>query len=270
MSLRVRLLGTGSSGGVPRLGGGLSGTDGWGLCDPNNPKNHRTRCSLLVTKSTDKDKTQILIDTSPDMRHQLLQAGVNWLDAVLFTHDHADQTHGIDDLRPIVYGNRRRIGVFMDAATAQTMHRRFGYCFEQISSTYPSILEDNRISVPYTPLIVEGAGGAIESMPFRVHHGDIDALGFRIGDIAYTPDMNGLPEESYAAVQGLDCWIIDALRRDTHPTHLNLDAALALIEQFAPKRAILTNMHIDMDYDTLCKELPPHIRPAYDGLELSF
>ncbi|MBE8220506.1 MAG: MBL fold metallo-hydrolase [Alphaproteobacteria bacterium] len=264
MSLCLRLLGTGSSGGVPRLHGG------WGLCDPDNPKNHRTRCSLLVSQIQDDQKTQILIDTSPDMRQQLLQAQVQWLDAVLFTHDHADQTHGIDDLRPLVYGNRKRIKVFMDEATAATMNKRFGYCFEQVSTTYPSILEDNRITTPYAPLVVAGAGGAIEALPFRVHHGDIEALGFRIGNIAYTPDLNGLPEESHAALAGLDCWIIDALRRDEHPTHLSLEAALKLIETFSPKQAILTNMHIDMDYETLCKELPPHIRPAYDGMELLF
>ena len=263
MKTSFRLLGTGSSGGVPRLHGG------WGLCDPDNAKNRRSRCSLLVTQKTEAGQTQVLIDTSPDMRDQLLAANVMALDGVLFTHDHADQTHGIDDLRPLVYGNRKRIKVWMDDATSATLLQRFGYCFTQANATYPSILDAQHISTPYTAIAIDGAGGTLEAQPFRVEHGDIDALGFRFGNIAYSPDLSALPPESHAALANLDCWIIDALRRDPHPTHLNLEASLALIAQVAPKQAILTNLHIDMDYDTLCQELPPHIRPAYDGMTIS-
>lgn len=261
MTIEHRILGCGSSGGVPRLG------NQWGLCDPNNPKNYRTRCSLLVSRRSANGITRILIDTSPDMRMQLLDAEVNRLDAVLFTHDHADQTHGIDDLRPLVYFNRARIPVWMDAMTQKTMIQRFGYCFQKPEkSDYPSILELNNIESHYPRIEIDGAGGNISAQPFRVHHGGIDALGFRFGNIAYTPDMNGIPSESEAALQGLDCWIIDALRHEPHPTHAHLDQSLALINKFAPCRSILTNLHIDMDYATLDAELPEHIRPAYDGM----
>ena len=262
MSLSFRILGCGSSGGVPRLDGN------WGDCDPNNPKNRRTRCSLLVQQKAEQGVTSILVDTSPDMRAQLIDAGVTWLDAIFYTHDHADQTHGIDDVRAMVYAKRKRIEVYMDAATSKTLTNRFGYCFAQDEgSLYPAILHDNRISTPYQEITVTGEGGTIAAMPFRQIHGTIDSLGFRFGNTAYSSDISELPEESYAMLEGLDCWIIDALRRDPHPTHFHLDKALAEIERFKPKQAILTNLHIDMDYRQLCNELPKNVIPAFDGLE---
>jgi phosphoribosyl 1,2-cyclic phosphate phosphodiesterase len=262
MSLSFRILGCGSSGGVPRLDGN------WGDCDPGNPKNRRTRCSLLVQQKTEQGVTSILVDTSPDMRAQLIDAGVTWLDAIFYTHDHADQTHGIDDVRAMVYAKRKRIEVYMDAATSKTLTKRFGYCFAQDEgSLYPAILQDNRISAPYQEITVTGEGGTISAMPFRQIHGDIDSLGFRFGNTAYSSDISELPEESYAMLEGLDCWIIDALRRDPHPTHFHLDKALAEIERFKPKQAILTNLHVDMDYRQLCNELPKNVVPAFDGLE---
>jgi phosphoribosyl 1,2-cyclic phosphate phosphodiesterase len=263
MAQIFRILGSGSSGGVPRIHGD------WGICDPKNPKNRRTRCSLLVSQTSDKGQTQVLIDTSPDMRQQLIDANVRQLNAVLYTHDHADQTHGIDDLRAMVYANRQRIDVWMDAATAKTLTSRFGYCFEQLAgSEYPSILKHHPIASDLAPIVVNGDGAALTAMPFRQIHGSIDSLGYRIGNVAYSSDISDLPEESAAAVENLDCWIIDALRRDPHPTHLHLDKTLELIERFKPKQAVLTNLHIDMDYQSLCDELPPHIRPAYDGMEI--
>lgn len=262
MSLSFRVLGCGSSGGVPRLDGD------WGQCDPTNPKNRRTRCSLLVKQSSKAGTTSLLIDTSPDMRAQLIDAQTSWLDAILYSHDHADQTHGIDDVRAMVYAKRKRIEVWMDAATAKTLTNRFGYCFEQAEgSGYPAILKDNRIETPYRDIIVSGEGGDIIATPFRQIHGAIDSLGFRIGNVAYSSDISELPEDSYDAVSNLDCWIVDALRRAPHPTHFHLEKTLEMIERFKPKQAILTNLHVDLDYEALCKELPAGIIPAYDGVE---
>ena len=264
MSLTFRILGCGSSGGVPRLDGS------WGECDPNQPKNHRTRCSLLVQQAGEGGQTSVLIDTSPDMRAQLIAAETTWLDAILYSHDHADQTHGIDDVRAMVYARRKQIGVWMDQATADTLTTRFDYCFHQgEGSLYPAILKDNRISTPYQPLTIGGEGGDIVATPFRQIHGSIDSLGFRVGDVAYSSDISDLPEESFAALEGLDCWIVDALRREPHPTHFHLDKTLELIETLKPKHAVLTNLHIDLDYKTLCNELPEHVIPAYDGMIVS-
>jgi phosphoribosyl 1,2-cyclic phosphate phosphodiesterase len=264
MNLTFRILGCGSSGGVPRLDGS------WGECDPAHPKNHRTRCSLLVQQSSEAGQTSVLIDTSPDMRAQLIEAQTTWLDAILYSHDHADQTHGIDDVRAMVYARRQQIDVWMDQATADTLTSRFDYCFHQSEgSLYPAILKDNRITTPYEPIRIAGEGGGITATPFRQIHGSIDSLGFRIGDVAYSSDISDLPEESFADLEGLDCWIVDALRREPHPTHFHLDKTLELIETLKPKRAILTNLHIDLDYETLCKTLPKGVMPAYDGMVFS-
>lgn len=264
MSLSFRILGCGSSGGVPRLDGN------WGDCDPDNPKNRRTRCSFLVQQKGEGGVTNVLVDTSPDMRAQLIDAGVTWLDAILYSHDHADQTHGIDDVRAMVYAKQKRIEVWMDAATSKTLTKRFGYCFEQAKGTlYPAILKDNRIAQPYREINVQGAGGAVKAMPFRQIHGNIDSLGFRFGNIAYSSDISEIPDESNLILEGLDVWVIDALRRDPHPTHFHLDKALSEIERFKPKRAILTNMHVDLDYHQLCNELPENVIPAFDGLVFS-
>ena len=262
MTVTFRILGCGSSGGVPRIHGD------WGDCDAHNPKNRRTRCSMLVRKTSADGKTNLLIDTSPDMRDQLIDAGTDWLDGVLYTHDHADQTHGIDDLRAMVYARRQRIKVWMDNATAQTLTKRFAYCFSQMrDSDYPSILEDNRITVPYPHIAIDGAGGSLSAIPFRQIHGRIDSLGFRIGNVAYSSDISELPEESEDTPSELDVWVVDALRRMPHPTHFHLEKTLKMIEKIKPRRAILTNLHIDMDYQTLVGELPENVCPAYDGME---
>lgn len=259
---RVTILGCGSSGGVPRLGGH------WGDCDPSNPKNRRQRCSLLVERQDAGGSTTVLIDTSPDLRNQLLAAEVGRLDAVIYTHAHADHVHGIDDLRMIVFNMRARLPIWADAPTRDALMQRFEYAFVQPQgSTYPPILDMNLIEGDVT---IEGAGGAITFRPFQVAHGGMDALGFRIGDLAYLPDVAQIPDAVWPILDALDCWIVDALRRDPHPTHAHLARTLEWIDRVQPKRAVLTNMHIDLDYDTLMAETPAHIEPAYDGLTLTF
>ena len=260
--LRFTILGCGSSGGVPRLGGH------WGACDPANPRNRRKRCSMLVERETPDGITRVLIDTSPDMHQQLLDAGVGEGDAVVYTHAHADHVHGIDDLRQIVFNMRQRLPVWADRATQKDLYARFGYAFIQPDlSPYPPILEMHTIE---GPVFISGAGGDIVLMPFLANHGVIDALGFRVGDLAYLPDAVEIPEESWPALDGLDCWVVDALRRTPHPTHAHLEKTLTWIERAAPRRAILTNMHIDLDYAELAAETPQHVEPAYDGMVIRY
>ena len=256
--LRFTILGCGSSGGVPRLG------NLWGDCDPNNPRNRRSRCSLLIERLTESGTTRVLIDTSPDMRAQLLAAEVTALDAVIYTHSHADHVHGIDDLRQLVFLNRQRLPVWADSPTQEALFSRFGYAFVQPEgSSYPPICNMHTIRGPVT---ISGAGGDVQLTPFRVQHGDIEALGFRIGGLAYLPDVSSIPEAAWEHLRGLDCWILDALRRKPHPTHVHLSLALEWIAQAEPRQAVLTNMHIDLDYATLETETPPHVHAAYDGM----
>ena len=261
MSLTFTILGCGSSMGVPRV------ALGWGECDPNNPKNRRRRCSLLVERTNAQGhRTPVLVDCSPDLRMQLLDAEVDWLDGVLITHEHADHTHGIDDLRPLFVHKRRRVDVYLDEPTSRAMHARFGYCFmTPPGSEYPPIATEKRL-VPGHPITIEGQGGSIEALPVLQHHGDIPSLGFRFGNVAYSADIKSLPAESVAALSGLDVWVVDALRKTPHPSHFNLDEALDWIARIKPTRAILTNLHTDMDYATLCAQLPATVEPAYDRM----
>jgi phosphoribosyl 1,2-cyclic phosphate phosphodiesterase len=261
MSLTFTILGCGSSMGVPRV------ALGWGSCDPNEPKNRRRRCSLLVERSDDQGRrTRVLVDCTPDCREQLLEAQVDWLDGVFITHEHADHIHGIDDLRPLFVHKRRRVDVYLDEATSRAMHARFGYCFmTPPGSEYPPILTEHRL-VPGQPVSIDGQGGAIEALPVLQNHGDIPSLGFRFGNVAYSADIKSLPEASLAALANLDVWIVDALRKTPHPSHFNLDEALDWIARVKPKRAILTNLHSDMDYAALRASLPPGVEPGYDGM----
>lgn len=258
---RFTILGCGSSGGVPRLGGH------WGDCDPENPKNHRRRCSLLIEQDGPDGTTRVLIDTSPDLRMQLLDAGVGALDAVVYTHPHADHIHGIDDLRQIFFNQRRRLPVWADGTTQERLLGAFGYVFVQPEgSPYPPILDLHTID---GDVAIDGDGGTVTLTPFEVGHGSIDALGFRIGDVAYLPDVAEIYPPAWETLEGLDCWIVDALRRTPHPTHSHLEQTLEWIARVAPRRAVLTNMHIDLDYATVEAETPDHITPAHDGLTIT-
>ena len=261
--LSFTVLGCGSSGGVPRADGV------WGACDPEDSRNRRSRCSLLVRR-LDKTgeggaQTTLLIDTSPDLRYQTAAAGVKRLDAVLYTHDHADQTHGIDDLRVFFLTSRKRTPCYMDAATRETMTARFGYIFHS-KTGYPAICDVRDLPAYDAWWAVEGPSGAIPILHFDQDHGSVRSVGYRIGPVGYCSDVVDLPPGAMAALAGLDVFIVDALRDIPHPTHAHVDKALTWIEALKPARAILTNMHSDLDYRALTARLPHGVEPAYDGM----
>ena len=262
MARRITILGCGSSGGVPRV------AQGWGVCDPANPKNRRRRCSILVEQIGPGGVTRILVDASPDLREQLLDAGVDRLDAVLITHSHADHTHGIDDLRALGQYMGCLVDVWMDRSTSEVTRAAFRYAFETpAGSLYPPILKEHRLTAG-AACRIDGPGGPIELLPFRLDHGEIDSLGFRFGDVAYTPDLVRVPPESIPALAELDLWIIDALRYEPHPTHLCVADALSLIERLRPRRAVMTNLGVEIDHERLRSELPEGVQPAHDGMVL--
>ena len=264
MTVTLTILGCGSSAGVPRP------ALGWGRCDPSNPKNRRRRCSLLVERKLGDGITRVVIDTSPDLREQLIDTKVDHIDAVFLTHEHADQTHGIDDLRSVVLHQRRRIPVYFNQSTAKDVMARFSYCFiSPEGSDYPPILNRHSIEAGESQRI-EGKGGALTLSAFIMQHGNIPALGYRIGDAAYTPDVSDIPEESWSSLENLDLWIIDGLRYAPHPSHFSVDDALSWIARFKPRRAVITNMHSDLDYEVLRQSLPANVVPAYDGMQLTF
>lgn len=246
--MKVTVLGCGTSGGVPRIDGF------WGAADPGNPKNRRRRVSILVQSGG----TNVVVDTSPDFREQCLDAGVTHIDGVLYTHDHADHTHGIDDLRTFRTILGRKIDIYSNRETLDILEARFHYIFHEVDG-YRPICEPHEITGPFTV-------GDIDIVPFVQQHGPITSLGYRFGKLAYSTDLNGLSEEAFAALEGVDVWIVDALRYDPHPTHPHLDLTLSWVERVKPKRAILTHMTWDMDYETLVRELPDGVEPGYDGL----
>jgi phosphoribosyl 1,2-cyclic phosphate phosphodiesterase len=267
-SLKFTILGCGSSPGTPRIHGD------WGACDPEEPKNRRLRCSLLVERTTDNGTTRVVIDTSPDFRQQMLAANVPAIDAVLYTHPHADHVHGIDDLRGFALAQRQRIPVFADMATMQRLKEGFGYCLYQIEgSMYPPILEPIAIEAG-VGVVVEGEGGSIHALPILQQHGPIHSLAFRFstdgnfetGGLCYSPDVSDIPENSIPHLSDLDCWIIDALQYKPHVSHFSVSQSLEWINRMSPKRAIFTHMHIPLDYNKLLSELPDNIEPAYDGM----
>jgi phosphoribosyl 1,2-cyclic phosphate phosphodiesterase len=239
--LEVRILGCGSSGGVPRLGGSEEAGN-WGACDSHNPKNRRRRCSILGR-----------------------------LDGVVLTHDHADQTHGMDDLRAVTLNARKRTPVWADQTTWITVMAKFGYCFIQPQdSDYPPILDAHEIHEPFRPFAVTGAGGEVRVVAFAQGHGRLRSMGYRFGPMAYSSDVDNLDDAAFAALSGIECWVVDALRYTPHPSHAHLEKTLSWIARVKPKRAILTNMHLDMDYETLRRDLPQGVEPAFDGMSLEF
>ena len=252
--MRVTILGCGTSGGVPRPGG-KDGLGEWGAANPEDSRNRRRRCSILVQ---DKGRT-VLVDTSPDLRAQLLDARAERIDAVLWTHEHADQVHGIDDLRPYTI-RQGAIEAWADVRTFAVLKRRFGYCFEaENDGFYNPIYRPNMIEGPFL-------AAGLPVVPFTQDHGTIPSLGFRFGQIAYANDVVRMPEEAFAALAGVDTLIVDATRYRPHPTHAHLELTLQWIERIAPRRAFLTNLHVDMDYDEVDRRTPANVKPCFDGL----
>ena len=264
--VRFTILGCGASPGVPRI------TGDWGECDPLEPRNRRTRSSALIERFADDTAppTRVLIDAGPDLRAQLIDRRINEIHGVVFTHPHADHVHGIDDLRTFWMTMRRPIPVYSDDATQSRLDEGFGYCFKSPDrSSYLPFLDRNRIE-PGDNVQIDGPGGPISLMPFTQAHGDISSLGYRLGSLAYSCDFNDLPEESIGRLTGLSVWILDALRRRPHPSHCSVDQAIDWISEVKPTRAILTHMTNELDYRTLCDELPATVEPAYDGLVIEF
>ncbi|MGA9658945.1 MAG: MBL fold metallo-hydrolase [Asticcacaulis sp.] len=262
LKLKTTILGSGCSTGVPRIDGY------WGACDPQNPKNRRSRCSAwfaLYEESAPEVMTSVVTDTSPDFRNQMLAAQVPHLDAVLWTHDHADQTHGLDDMRAFTFARSRPIDGYFDAATRDTLTARFGYVFKG-NMGYPPVCEPHFIPPHGAPWHISGKGGNLPIITFDQEHGPIRSVGYRLGDVAYSSDVSNLPEASFAALKGLKVWIVDALRHKPHPTHAHLAKTLEWVRRIRPERTILTNLHQEMDYAALKAELPDGVEPAYDQM----
>ena len=260
------ILGCGSSPGVPRINGD------WGACDPSNPKNRRSRAALLIEQTGDDGgTTTVIIDTGPDFREQMIAAKVKNIDAVFYSHPHADHIHGIDDLRGYVQYTGKRMPIWADALTMERIREGFRYCLETPEgSNYPPIVEPRIIDPSLAPVMITGAGGTIVLQPVLQHHGSIMSMGFRIGEFAYCSDVSDFPDETIGKLTGLDMLVIDTLQYKFHPSHLSLEQSLGWIERFAPKRAVLTHMHTPLDYETVMRETPEHIEPAYDGMRLEF
>ncbi|MEX0298097.1 MAG: MBL fold metallo-hydrolase [Kordiimonas sp.] len=246
--MKVTILGCGTSGGVPKM------PEYWGACDPLNPKNRRLRASILVEDS----ETAVVVDTTPDFRAQMLASAVKSLDAVFYTHDHADHVHGIDDLRGFYHQTKDKMPVYGDSETLSIIKQRFDYIF-RTRAGYPAMCRAHELKGPTKV-------GTIKAIPFEQGHGNGISLGYRFGDIAYSTDLNRMPETAFEALKGTKIWIVDALRYKPHPTHSHLEQTLEWIERVRPERAILTHMTWDMDYETLLSELPDGVEPAYDGM----
>lgn len=254
--MKVTILGSGTSSGVPRIGG-PDGAGDWGACDPADPRNRRRRVSILV----EHGGQTVLIDTGPDLREQLLSARVAHLDAVFLTHDHADHAHGIDDLRQVFHAMGAPVACFASPATWSVLRPRFGYVFEG-TKFYPPTCTATDLDGPVSV-------GVMQVTPFPQNHGNMDSTGYRIEAagrvLAYSTDVKALDARADAALANLDLWIVDALRRTPHPTHSHLAQTLDWIGHYRPRRSVLTHMDQSMDYATLCEELPAGVEPGYDG-----
>ena len=252
--MKFIILGCGSSMGVPR-------PDGYfGNCNPKNKKNYRTRCSALI-KTTEEN---ILIDTSPDLRHQLLQHKIKKINKVLYSHLHADQTHGINDLRSFYINSKKQIDVFADKVTSDYLKKTFSYCFVSSNKEYPPTLKLNIIN---KDISIKNKKKNISIKAIKVKHGNIDSICYIIDKkLAYISDVSQIYNKDFRYFKKLKYLVIDCLWFKDHPSHLNLTKSLELIKVFSPQKAILTNLHTDIDYDTLKKKLPSNITPAHDGL----
>ncbi len=262
--LRLTILGCGSSAGVPRI------TGDWGACDPENPKNRRLRCSVLVERIRDDGKrTTVVIDTGPDFRRQMLVSATRRLDAIVYTHAHADHIHGIDDLRGYVLQQRARMPIYADANTLKRLKGGFDYCFATLEgSGYPPIVDAHEICAGQ-PFMIEGEGGSLTFEPLLQSHGGTFSLAFRIGPFAYCTDVSSFPAETAKRLAGLDYLVIGALQYKRHPSHFSLEEALEWIAKLKPhKKSYLTHMHIPLDYQTVLQETPDDVEPAYDMLRL--
>jgi phosphoribosyl 1,2-cyclic phosphate phosphodiesterase len=261
--LRLTILGCGSSPGTPRI------TGDWGNCDPANPRNRRMRTAALVERiAANGGRTTVVIDTGPDFREQMLMAAVKSIDAVVYTHPHADHIHGIDDLRGFVLDQRQLINIHADEPTMRRLREAFNYCFETPKgSSYPPIVKAHRIDHG-RPVVIEGEGGTLTLEPLPQIHGDIISLGFRIGGLAYCPDISDFPDATVERLRNLDLLVIDALQYRTHPSHLSLGQALGWIETLLPRKAVLTHMHVPLDYAAVMAETPNNVEPAYDGMTI--
>lgn len=251
--MRITILGCGGSGGVPMIG------NIWGACDPTEPRNRRTRPSILVQDG----ETTVLVDTSPDVRQQLLTVDIRRLDAVLYTHAHADHTHGIDDLRAVNWLMEAPVDIWADRQTLAHLKDRFGYCFE------PRMQGEGFARPVLTPHVIDGPVrvGRIEAVPFDQDHGLSRSLGFRFGPVAYSTDVVRLDEDAFAVLDGVDTWIVDCVSMGPpHRVHAHWPVTLSWIERVRPRRAILTHMGHKMDYRTLLDRLPAGVEPGYDGL----
>ena len=249
--MKVTVLGCGTSGGVPKV------PKLWGDCDPENPKNRRSRASILIETAQKK----VVIDTTPDFRAQMLAAKVGRLDAVFYTHDHADHVHGIDDIRGYFHKQQSQIPLYSDMSTLKAIEARFDYIFTD-KGGYPAIGRACVIDGPTTL-------GDLTILPFEQGHGSGTSLGYRFGNIAYSTDLDRMTEAGYEALDGVEVWIVDALRYRPHPTHAHLAKTLEWINRVRPERAILTHMNWDMDYETLKSELPTGVEPAFDGMTVT-
>ncbi|MFV0256441.1 MBL fold metallo-hydrolase [Candidatus Liberibacter solanacearum] len=255
------ILGCSASPGVPRI------TGDWGLCDPKNPKNRRTRSSLKVSRVSERGgDTTVIIDTGPDFYMQMLREKVLSIDAVLYTHEHADHVHGIDGLRGYFLQHKHPIDVYAAPDCMENLFNSFGYCFKAPEGSSYLPIANPRIIEKDVPISVKGAGGVIEAIPILQRHGKISSLGFRFSNVAYCTDVNSFPDESLEKLQNLDFLIIDALRNGLHGSHFSLSESLKKIDLINPKNAILTHMHVDLDYDKVFRSTPSRVVPAFDGM----